>query len=158
MLHIARALVLLSTAVLIIGCGSPPADPGRTFPSAALIDPNSVDATVLAGIPGLSEAAVKAIESARPFTTPTQLNAALIDHLSEEQLRAVYEVLFIPVGLNTGALDDYRLIPSTLSPGKLAHEFEEYRPYESIDQFRREMAKYVSAQEVDYLTRYVTLD
>ena len=59
---------------------------------------------------------------------------------------------------NSGAEDDFKLIPSTMSPGKLAHEFEEYRPYDSISQFRREMAKYVSEDEVTYLTRYVTLD
>ena len=45
-----------------------------------------------------------------------------------------------------------------MSPGKLAHEFEEYRPYESMDQFSREMSKYVSDGEVAYLTRFVTLD
>jgi hypothetical protein len=91
------------------------------------------------------------------------VTAPLIDpnKASEVELNGVpglTDALFVKVGLNTGAEEDYKLIPSTMSPGKLAHEFEEYRPYESMDQFRREMAKYVSEEEVAYLVRYVTLD
>ncbi|HKY05378.1 MAG TPA: helix-hairpin-helix domain-containing protein, partial [Blastocatellia bacterium] len=38
---------------------------------------------------------------------------------------------------------------------KMAHEFEEYRPYRSIQQFRREMAKYVSADQIAEYEKYV---
>ncbi len=31
---------------------------------------------------------------------------------------------------------------------KMAHEFEEYRPYKSITQFRKEMGKYVDAEKI----------
>ena len=41
---------------------------------------------------------------------------------------------------------------------KMVHEFEEYRPYRSMDQFRREIGKYVDADEVARLESYVTLD
>ncbi len=34
-------------------------------------------------------------------------------------------------------------------------EFQEYRPYTSIQQFRREIAKYVSAQQVAEYEKYV---
>ncbi len=37
----------------------------------------------------------------------------------------------------------------------MAHEFEEYRPYRSIQQFRREMAKYVSAEQIAEYEKYV---
>jgi hypothetical protein len=106
----------------------------------------------------LADSAVIAILAGRPFASPTALHAIIASDLSEEDQQSIYSALFIKVGLNTGAEDDYKLIPSTLPPGKLAHEFEEYRPYESMDQFRREMAKYVSEEEVAYLSRYVTLD
>ena len=48
-----------------------------------------------------------------------------------------------------------------LVPGvgeKLAHEFEEYRPYRAMAQFRREIGKYVSDEEVARLERYITLE
>lgn len=38
---------------------------------------------------------------------------------------------------------------------RMAHEFEEYRPYRSIQQFRREMAKYVSAEQIAEYEKYV---
>lgn len=132
------------------------ASPG--FPTAPLIDPNTASPEVLAAIPGLSDAAVAAVVAGRPFATPSDLHTAIGGLLDEDQQKQVYERMFVKVGLHSGAESDYQLIPSTMSPRKLAHEFEEYRPYESIDQFRREMAKYVSDEEVAYLARYVTLD
>ena len=38
---------------------------------------------------------------------------------------------------------------------KMVHEFEEYRPYTSIQQFRREIGKYVSAEQVAEYEKYV---
>ena len=40
----------------------------------------------------------------------------------------------------------------------MAHEFEEYRPYKNIDQFRREIGKYVDDKELARLERLVYLD
>lgn len=113
---------------------------------------------MLSAIPGLPESAVSVIVSGRPFETPGDLHDAIGEILGEEAASTVYGLLFVKVGLNSGAENDYRLIPSTMSARQLAHEFEEYRPYESIDQFQREMSKYVSDEEVTYLTRFVTLD
>ena len=47
-----------------------------------------------------------------------------------------------------------------LIPGignRMKHEFEEYRPYRNIEQFRREIGKYVSKEEVARLEQYVTI-
>ena len=41
---------------------------------------------------------------------------------------------------------------------RMVHEFEEYRPYTSMEQFRREIGKYVDAKEVARLESYVTLE
>lgn len=129
-----------------------------TFATAALIDPNTAPEAVLAAVPGMTDAAVAAIVGSRPFATPSEMDAAIGDALDDDARQMVYALTFVKVGLNSGAEDDYKLIPSTMSPGKLAHEFEEYRPYDSMEQFRREMAKYVSDEEVAYLARFVTLD
>jgi hypothetical protein len=40
---------------------------------------------------------------------------------------------------------------------RMAHEFEEYRPYKNIEQFRKEIGKYVDQAEVARFERYVTL-
>ncbi len=128
------------------------------FITAPLIDPNTASQAALSAIPALGESGAAKIIAARPFTTPSELHAAISEGMSEADLKSVYSATFIKVGLNSGAEDDYKLVPSTLDPRKLAHEFDEYRPYKSMTDFTREMAKYVSDEEVAFLTRYVTLD
>lgn len=128
------------------------------FTNAPLMNPNTAEMMALASLPGLSQADAQALVDARPFATPSEMNAVLSSRKSEAELRAIYSAVFVKVGLNSGENEDFRLVPSSLSARKLAHEFEEYRPYKTMDDFTREMAKYVSAEEVSFLTRYVTLD
>ena len=40
----------------------------------------------------------------------------------------------------------------------MPHELKEYRPYQNIAQFRREIGKYMSDEEVARLERYVTVN
>lgn len=50
------------------------------------------------------------------------------------------------INLNTASEDDFKALPGV--GDKMAHEFEEYRPYASIQQFRKEIGKYVDADKV----------
>ncbi|MGI9221145.1 MAG: ComEA family DNA-binding protein [Woeseiaceae bacterium] len=140
-----------------VGVAAAEAD-SPAFPTTELIDPNSASLDELASVPGMNPAAAAEIVNERPFKTQSALDAAIGDALDGEGRKSVYAHVFIKVGLNSGAEEDYKLIPSTMSAGKLAHEFEEYRPYDSLEQFSREMSKYVSDEEVAYLARFVTLD
>ena len=161
-----NVLLLITALALLAACGgdsgseaTPDASPeSPAFATAALIDPNTASEASLAAVPGMSEAAVAAILGARPFSTPSEMDAAIGDALDDDGRKMVYALVFVKVDLNNGAEEDYKLIPSTMSPGKLAHEFEEYRPYDSMQQFSREMSKYVSDAEVAYLERFVTVD
>jgi hypothetical protein len=40
----------------------------------------------------------------------------------------------------------------------MLREFKEYRPYKNIEQFRREIGKYVDKKEVARLERYVAVN
>lgn len=58
------------------------------------------------------------------------------------------------LNLNTASDNDFL----TGVPGignKMVHEFEEYRPYKSIQQFRREMGKYVKPEQIAEYEKYV---
>jgi DNA uptake protein ComE-like DNA-binding protein len=63
--------------------------------------------------------------------------------------------VFVPLNLNTASDSDLLTIPG-LGP-RMLREFKEYRPYKDIEQFRREIGKYVNKGEVARLERYVTL-
>jgi len=58
-----------------------------------------------------------------------------------------------PTSAPAGASAVWALIPGLSD--RMAHEFEEYRPYTSLEQFRREIGKYVPAAEVARLEQYV---
>lgn len=58
------------------------------------------------------------------------------------------------INLNTASRDEFLAKVPNLG-NRMAHEFEEYRPYKSIQQFRREMAKYVDAAKIAEYERHV---
>jgi radical SAM superfamily enzyme with C-terminal helix-hairpin-helix motif len=63
--------------------------------------------------------------------------------------------VFVPIDINTASDEDILSIPG--SGPRVLREFKEYRPYTSIEQFRREMGKYWDAKEVSRLERYVMI-
>lgn len=128
------------------------------FNTAALINPNTATKAQLAAIPGMTEARVQAVMAGRPFPTPTALHAAIGKGMTNEERFNVYSAMFVKVNLNKAATADFELVPSTMSPTRLAREFEEYRPYKALSDFSREMKKYVSEREVAFLERFVTID
>jgi len=121
-----------------------------------VLDANTASAEQLAAAPGMSQALAAKIIAARPFATIGALDELLSGELGDDQREVLYGALFVPVKLNSAARSDILLIPGVGQ--RMAHEFEEYRPYSSIEQFRREIGKYVDAAEVARLEQYVTLD
>ncbi len=83
------------------------------------------------------------------------LNAKLRETLSEEAAAAILANLFVPVNLNTASEEEIELIPGMTE--RMVHEFLEYRPYEDMAEFDREIGKYVDEAEVARFHRYVTL-
>ena len=135
---------------------SVPAD--NAAPAAAvperLVDPNTATPAELAAVPGLDSASVATLLARRPFPDMLAVDRAL-GSLSPDQRKAVYAHLWKPINLNTAKKEEILLIPG-VGP-RMQHEFEEYRPYRSIEQFRREIGKYVDEQEVARLEMYVGL-
>lgn len=60
---------------------------------------------------------------------------------------------YAPLNLNTASEAAFQTIPGVGE--RMAHEFDEYRPYASITQFRRQIGKYVDADVVAGYEDYV---
>ena len=60
---------------------------------------------------------------------------------------------FERLNLNTATRDDFLTVPGV--GNRMVREFMEYRPYVSIRQFRREIGKYVSDEQVAAYEQYV---
>ena len=99
---------------------------------------------------GISSETVAQILEDRPFLSMNDFDVLLGDEVDKEEL---YKKVFVPFNLNTTAEADFKMIPGV--GDRMAHEFEEYRPYTSIQQFRREIGKYVDEDEVARYEYYV---
>lgn len=124
--------------------------------TAARLNPNTATEAQLRAIPQLTPELVTVVLQGRPFATIGAFNTALAGKLNAEQTRLLYTQLFVPIKLNSASEADIMLIPGMTR--RMAHEFEEYRPYTSLDQFNREIGKYVDANEVARLRSYVVLE
>lgn len=124
--------------------------------ASGVMNANTATAEEIAGLPHMDEVLAEVVINNRPYVTIGELNHLLSSDLDDDQLEALYGRLFVPINLNDATRSDILLIPGV--GGRMAHEFEEYRPYSNIDQFRREIGKYVDEEEVARLEQYVTLD
>jgi len=122
---------------------------------AAPLDPNTADAAALKGLPHVTDQVAQAIVSGKPYASTSAFDAAVAKVLTEAQRKELYPSLFVPIDLNKASRAEIMLIPGMTT--RMAREFEEYRPYRNIEQFRKEIGKYVDAKEVARLESYVRL-
>ena len=118
-----------------------------------VLNPNLATEEELMALKGMTPAIVKSISEARPISSNLTTEKIIGRYLSLEARNNLRSKLFLPVNLNTVSDEELGLIPGISR--KMKHEFEEYRPYISISQFRREIGKYVDNNEVVRFEQYV---
>ena len=151
-----RKLVLasaLSGAMLSLAACSGAAD--ETAETTDTAEVETIDDAAAAALDGVSDELAAAIVAGQPYASVTDLNAALLETLGEDEAAQVLVDVFVPVNLNSGTEEEIRLIPGMTD--KMVHEFEEYRPYADMGVFDREIGKYVDEAEVERFKNYVTL-
>lgn len=132
---------------------APPAAPASR--AGMMLDPNAATVADLTAIPGVTQPIADALVASRPYANNAAVDRVLAKHISEPARDSVYARLWMPIDLNTAPAAEILLIPG-VGP-RMRHEFEEYRPYDSIEKFRREIGKYVDAAEVARLERFVVI-
>ena len=163
-----RALVALSALTLTVAACEPAAEEAPVVEagaadttaapapaSDALVDPDVATADQLVAVASISDSLAARIVAGRPYENMLQVDSILATELDETQREAVYGQLWKRIDLNTATEAEILLIPGV--GDRMAHEFEEYRPYRGIAQFRREIGKYVDENEVARLERYVEI-
>jgi DNA uptake protein ComE-like DNA-binding protein len=148
---IGRSLLFIVLAAAVIAPAAAqvgkPGDP-------PLVNPNVAKAEELQKVPHITPELAKQLIEKRPFVRTADFDKFLTDaKLTPEQRKEVYGKAFVHINLNKATEEEMKLIPN-MGP-RMIHEFEEYRPYASIAQFRREIAKYVDAKELARLEQYV---
>lgn len=104
-------------------------------------------------IPGVGDRMAHEFEEYRPYTSIRQFRKEIGKYVDEDEVARYENYVFVPIELNTASEDDIKALPGV--GNRMAHEFEEYRPYRSMEQFRKEIGKYVDDKELVRLERFV---
>jgi len=107
-------------------------------------------------IPNLGPRMLREFKEYRPYAGLAVFHREIDKYVDDAELARLEQYVFVPINLNTASDADIQTIPG-LGP-RMLREFKEYRPYKQIEQFRREIGKYVSKEEVARLERYVTVN
>jgi DNA uptake protein ComE-like DNA-binding protein len=128
------------------------ASPAGAQAGKALLDPNMAAEGELAQL--MTPAVAKGLLERRPFKSVVELNKFLLEQkFTPDQAKEFYRKAFVPINLNTGAREEFLLIPGV--GARMAAELAEYRPWKTWAQFDKEIGKYVGQQETDRLKQYV---
>ncbi|MGH7560891.1 MAG: hypothetical protein ACRENB_07715 [Gemmatimonadales bacterium] len=119
------------------------------------INLNSATREEILTIPGVGQRMLGEFLEYRPYKALAQFRREIGKYVNATELARLEQYVFVPIDLNTASDEDILSIPGI--GRRMLHEFKEYRPYRGIEQFRREIGKYVKPAEVARLERYVTI-
>jgi len=148
-----RFALTLAVGALVVMPRFAAAQVGRN--ASGILDPNLATKDQLVTLPGVNAALADAIIAGRPWADMLAVDKVVAASLNEEQKKALYVRLFQPINLNAATREEILLVPG--AGARMAREFLEYRPYDGLPRFRREIGKYVDAAEVARLEQYVYL-
>jgi DNA uptake protein ComE-like DNA-binding protein len=106
-------------------------------------------------IPGVGNRMLREFLEYRPYAALAVFHREIDKYVDDAELARLEQYVFVPLDLNKASDADLLTIPGL--GNRMLREFKEYRPYDGIERFRREIGKYVSKEEVARLERYVTL-
>ena len=119
------------------------------------IDLNEVTDEEILFIPGVGNRMLHEFEEYRPYVALAQFHREIGKYVDDDELARLAQYVYVRIDLNTASAEAILSIPG-VGP-RMEHEFEEYRPYAAMAQFRREIGKYVDDDEVERLARYVEI-
>lgn len=125
------------------------------------IDPTSADADTIQQLPGVVADEAAQLAAGVPYADDAAFLAALAQVVSPAQAAlapafltsANSDATWSLFNLNTASGDQFQTIPGV--GDRMVDEFNEYRPYTTIEQFRQEIGKYVDDSQVAAYEAYV---
>jgi DNA uptake protein ComE-like DNA-binding protein len=147
-------LALMLSATLLVAIATPremAAQVGKN--TTGILEANKATKAEMTPLPHMTPELADAIIAGRPYADMVALDKVVAAKLNEAQKKELYVKLFLPINLNKATRPEILLVPGV--GAQMAHEFEEYRPYDGMPRFRREIGKYVNAAEVARFEQYV---
>ena len=107
-------------------------------------------------IPNAGQRMVREFQEYRPYKSLAVFHREIDKYVDDTELARLEQYVFVPIDLNTASDADIQTIPGI--GARMLREFKEYRPYKAMEQFRRELGKYVDEKEVARMERYVIIN
>jgi DNA uptake protein ComE-like DNA-binding protein len=107
-------------------------------------------------IPNIGNRMLREFKEYRPYKALAVFKREMGKYVKDDEVNRLAGYVFVPMDLNTASDEDLLTIPGL--GNRMLREFKEYRPYKAIEQFRREMGKYVKPPEVARLERYIVIN
>ncbi len=117
------------------------------------IDLNDATNEEILLIPGVGDRMLGEFEEYHPYAALLQFHREIGKYVDDDELARMEQYVYVRIDLNTASEEAILSIPGI--GNRMLGEFEEYRPYAAMAQFRREMGKYVDDDEVARMSRYV---
>jgi hypothetical protein len=111
-------------------------------------------------IPGMDAKKLNAVKAGRPWKDFASFRTEVAKASNAAEAARLEQYLFIPIELNTFTNDIMDTFASIgVGTTRWKREFNEYRPWTSMEQFDREIGKYVRTRptELQRLKRYVII-
>ena len=126
---------------------------GKTF---VHINLNTATPEEILLVPGAGKRMVHEFDEYRPWRSYAQFDKEIGKYVGAEKTAQLAQYTFIPVRLNTASDADILSFPG--AGKRMVHEFKDYRPWKTKEQFLKEIGKYVGAKEAERMWRYVVID
>ena len=117
--------------------------------------PTLMSMTALVAIAACSSGDNKAADTTAVAADTSTMSATTTTTTPATSSTAASSAAIVPININTATDAQILAIPG-MGP-RMLREFKEYRPYTSIEQFRREIGKYVDKAEVARLEQYIVI-
>jgi DNA uptake protein ComE-like DNA-binding protein len=109
------------------------------------INLNSASNEEILLIPGTGNRMLREFREYRPYKNIGQFRKEIGKYVDVKEVARLEQYVFVPVSLNSGSDEDILSIPG--AGKRMLREFKEYRPYANIEQFRKEIGKYVDKKK-----------
>ncbi len=106
-------------------------------------------------VPGMGPRFLREFLEYRPYKAFAQWEREMGKYVKEDEVARMGQYVFVPIDLNTATDEAILTLPGV--GARMLREYKEYRPWKTMEQFRREIGKYVDAKEVSRLERYVEI-
>ena len=106
-------------------------------------------------VAGVGDRMLHEFKEYRPYLAIAQWRREMGKYVDDAEVARMEQYVFVPIDLNTATDEEILAVPGV--GDRMLHEFKEYRPYTGMEQFRREIGKYVDDGELARLERYVEI-